>query len=108
MLRKGAPVVVQSMTTTHPADINATVAQIRRLEKAGCEIIRVAVPDEAAVEAIPQIKRQISIPLIADIHFDYKLAVKAIERGANGVRINPGNIGGRGRIKSIVEVAKVL
>ena len=102
----GAPVVVQSMTTTHPADIRATVAQIKRLEKAGCEIIRVAVPDEAAVEAIPQIKHQISIPLIADIHFDYKLAIKVIKVGVDGIRINPGNIGGKEKIKSIVEVAK--
>lgn len=102
----GAPVIVQSMTTTHPADVKATVAQIKRLEEAGCEIVRVAVPDESAAEVIPQIKGQISIPLIADIHFDYRLAIKAIEMGANGVRINPGNIGGEKKIRAIIKVAK--
>ncbi|MDL1971128.1 MAG: flavodoxin-dependent (E)-4-hydroxy-3-methylbut-2-enyl-diphosphate synthase [Candidatus Desulfofervidaceae bacterium] len=102
----GAPIVVQSMTTTHPADIKATVTQIRQLEETGCEIIRIAVPDESAAQAIPKIKSQISIPLIADIHFDYRLAIKAIEMGADGIRINPGNIGGRENIRAIITLAK--
>jgi len=102
----GAPVVVQSMTTTHPSDVKATVTQIKRLEEVGCEVIRIAVPDETAAKAIPQIKDQISIPLIADIHFDYRLALKAIEMGVDGVRINPGNIGGKEKVKAIVKMAK--
>ncbi len=94
------------MTTTHPANIAATVSQIELLEEAGCEIVRVAVPDEEAVLALPKVKKSISIPLIADIHFDYRLAIKAIEKGADGVRINPGNIGGVKKLRAVVKVAK--
>lgn len=101
----GAPIAVQSMTNTYTHDVAATVAQIRRLEAAGCEIVRVAVPDEAAVNAIPEIKAQISIPLIADIHFDYQLALGAIRQGADALRINPGNIGSPGHVQAVVEAA---
>ena len=101
-----APIAVQSMTNTHTQDIAATVAQIQRLEAAGCEIIRVAVPDDEAAAAISAIKKEISIPLIADIHFDYKLAIAAAESGADGLRINPGNIGGKNKIKAVVDCAK--
>ncbi len=94
------------MTTTHPANIAATVSQIELLEEAGCEIVRVAVPDEEAVLALPKVKKSISIPLIADIHFNYRLAIKAIEKGADGVRINPGNIGGVKKLRAVVKVAK--
>jgi (E)-4-hydroxy-3-methylbut-2-enyl-diphosphate synthase len=103
---RGAPVAVQSMTNTRTQDVAATVAQIRRLEAAGCEIVRVAVPDEAAAEAVAGIKAQIGIPLIADIHFDHRLAVMAARSGADGLRINPGNIGGRDRVAKVVAVAK--
>lgn len=100
-----APIVVQSMTNTDTHDIVATVAQIHALQKAGCEIVRVAVPDEEALLALPSIKKQIQIPLIADIHFHYKLAIGAIQNGADGIRINPGNIG-RDKIAEIVKTAK--
>ena len=100
-----APIAVQSMTNTPTQDIPATVDQIHRLEAAGCEIIRVAVPDEESVAAIPRIKSQISIPLIADIHFDYRLAIGSVKAGADGLRINPGNIGGSRKIKSVVDSA---
>ena len=99
-------VVVQSMTNTRTENINATIAQIKRLEKAGCEIVRVAVPNEEAACAIRKIKKKIEIPLIADIHFNYKLAIQSIENGADAVRINPGNIGSELRIKDIVNCAK--
>lgn len=88
-----APVIVQSMTNTDTRDVKTTVAQIRRLEEAGCEIIRVAVPDVEAAEALPSIKKGIGIPLIADIHFHEALALKALDGGADGIRINPGNLG---------------
>jgi (E)-4-hydroxy-3-methylbut-2-enyl-diphosphate synthase len=88
-----APISVQSMTNTPTQDIAATVSQIKRLEKAGCEIVRAAVPDITAAEAIASIKKKISIPLIADIHFDYRLALSASRAGADGLRLNPGNIG---------------
>ncbi len=101
-----APISVQSMTNTQTADIEATVAQIHRLEAAGCEIVRVAVPDEAAALAISKIKPAISIPLIADIHFDYRLALAAARAGADGLRINPGNIGSRAKVRAVVECAK--
>ena len=94
-----APISVQSMTNTPTRDVAATVDQIHRLEAAGCEIIRVAVPDEEAARAIGAIKPQIEIPLIADIHFDYRLAIAAARNGADGLRINPGNIGGPARVK---------
>ena len=90
----GAAVSIQSMCNTRTDDVTATVAQIHALENAGCEIIRVAVPDIAAAEAVDKIKAQISIPLIVDIHFNYKLALMCAERGADAIRINPGNIGG--------------
>lgn len=101
-----APIAVQSMTNTRTQDVDATVAQIRRLEDAGCEIIRVAVPDEEAADAISRIKKDITIPLIADIHFDYQLAIRSAESGADALRINPGNIGSHRRIKAVVDCAK--
>jgi (E)-4-hydroxy-3-methylbut-2-enyl-diphosphate synthase len=101
-----APISVQSMTKTDTRDVRKTVHQIRRLEEAGCEIVRVAVVDEKAVRAITEIKKKIRIPLIADIHFHPRLALMAIESGADGLRINPGNIGGRDRLKPIVIKAK--
>lgn len=100
-----APVIVQSMTNTDTRDVPATVAQIRRLEEAGCEIIRVAVPDEAAADALPSIRKGIGIPLIADIHFHEALAVKSLEAGVEGIRINPGNLGEKS-IRKIIGVAK--
>ena len=101
-----APISVQSMTKTDTRDVRKTVHQIRRLEEAGCEIVRVAVVDEKAVRAITEIKKKIRIPLIADIHFHPRLALMAIESGSDGLRINPGNIGGRDRLKPIVIKAK--
>lgn len=101
----GAPVSIQSMCNTATENVEATVQQILRLEQAGCEIIRVAVPTEEAARAIPAIKSRIHIPLVADIHFDYRLAVAAIENGADKIRINPGNIGSRERIKAVVDKA---
>ncbi len=102
----GNPVLIQSMNNTDTRDVNATVAQIKKLEEAGCEITRVAVLDMEAAEAIKEIKKQITIPLVADIHFDYRLALKAIEGGVDKLRINPGNIGDRERIKQVVQAAK--
>ena len=102
----GAPISVQSMTNTFTHDINATVTQIHRLEGAGCELVRVAVPDNAAVKAIASIKAQISIPLIADIHFDHRLATGAIEAGADALRINPGNIGSTKKIGKIAKLVR--
>jgi len=102
----GAPISIQSMTKTDTRDVQKTVSQIRRLEAAGCEIVRVAVPDEEAARAITQIKKRINIPLIADIHFNYRLALMSMEHGADGLRINPGNIGGRERLKAIVNEAR--
>jgi len=99
-------VVIQSMTTTKTHDVKATVEQIRRLEEAGCQIVRVAVPDMRAAEAIPSIKKEISVPLVADIHFDYRLALKAIEGGIDKIRINPGNIGRRDKVEAVVKAAK--
>ncbi|KQC10229.1 MAG: 4-hydroxy-3-methylbut-2-en-1-yl diphosphate synthase [Smithella sp. SDB] len=100
-----APVVVQSMTNTDTRDVKATIAQIKALEKAGCEIVRVALPDKKAVDALPQIKERIKIPLIADIHFDYRLAIDAIKKGVAGIRINPGNIA-KDKICQIIKVAR--
>lgn len=102
----GAPVSVQSMTTTDTRNVSATVEQIEALQAAGCEIVRVAVVDEAAAKAISDIKKAIKIPLVADIHFDYRLAIKSIECGADKIRINPGNIGSRERVKEVVLSAK--
>ena len=93
----GNPVLIQSMTNTRTEDVEATAAQILRLEQAGCEIIRVTVPTKEAAEALREIKKRIHIPLVADIHFDYKMAIAAIENGADKIRINPGNIGGHRR-----------
>jgi (E)-4-hydroxy-3-methylbut-2-enyl-diphosphate synthase len=101
-----AAIPIQSMTSTDTRDIRRTLHQIRRLEEAGCEIIRVAVVDEEAARAISEIKRRIRIPLIADIHFNYRLALKSMEAGAEGLRINPGNIGGRDRLRVIIREAK--
>ncbi len=101
-----APISVQSMTKTDTRDIRKTVEQIRRLERAACEIVRVAVVDEEAARVIAEIKKRIQIPIIADIHFHYRLALKAMESGADGIRLNPGNIGGRDRLKTIVINAK--
>ncbi len=101
-----APITVQSMTNTFTHDVAATVSQIKRLEAAGCEIVRVAVPDQEAAKAISAIKKKISIPLIADIHFDHRLAIAAAEAGADGLRINPGNIGGNQKVKAVLACAK--
>ena len=102
----GNPILIQSMTNTKTEDVAATVAQIRALEKAGCEIIRSAVPTMEAALALGEIRKQISIPLVADIHFDYRLAIAAIENGADKIRINPGNIGSTDRIRAVVDAAK--
>ncbi len=102
----GAPIAVQSMTNTPTADVDLTVLQIARLERAGCEIIRVAVPDEEAAGALGRIKRRIGIPLIADIHFDHRLALMAVDQGVDGLRINPGTIGGRGRVREVVSAIR--
>lgn len=102
----GNQVLIQSMTNTKTEDIEATVAQIKELEAAGCDIIRCAVPTMEAALALKEIKRQISIPLVADIHFDYRLAIAAIENGADKIRINPGNIGSEERVRAVVEAAK--
>ena len=100
------PVAIQSMTNTPTEDVDATVEQILRLEAAGCEIIRCAVPTMEAAEALREIKKRIHIPLVADIHFDYRLAIAAIENGADKIRINPGNIGSADRVKAVVDKAK--
>ena len=102
----GHPILIQSMTNTKTEDVEATVSQIHRLEAAGCEIIRCTVPTEEAATAVKEIKKQISIPLVADIHFNYKLAIAAIENGADKIRINPGNIGGKDRVEAVVSAAK--
>ena len=100
------PILIQSMTNTKTEDVAATVAQIQKLTKAGCDIIRCAVPTMEAALALKEIKKQIEIPLVADIHFDYKLAIAAMENGADKIRINPGNIGSEDRVKAVVDVAK--
>jgi (E)-4-hydroxy-3-methylbut-2-enyl-diphosphate synthase len=100
-----APITVQSMTSTNTSNVDATVAQIQTLEEAGCEIIRIAIPDQEAVDAIAEIKKRINIPLIADIHFHYQLAIDAMKQGVDGIRINPGNIT-REKIREIIRVAK--
>lgn len=102
----GNPVLIQSMTNTRTEDVEATVAQILRLEQAGCEIVRATVPTIEAAAAFGEIKKRIHIPLVADIHFDYKMAVAAIENGADKIRINPGNIGSREKVASVVSAAK--
>ena len=102
----GAPVTIQSMCNTHTEDAEATIAQIHALEAAGCEIVRVTVPTLEAAHALSKIKENISIPLVADIHFDYRLAVEAAARGADKIRINPGNIGGEDRVKAVVDACR--
>lgn len=102
----GNPILIQSMTNTKTEDVEATVAQILRLEEAGCEIIRCTVPTMEAAQALKEIKKQIHIPLVADIHFDYRMAIAAMENGADKIRINPGNIGSIDRIKAVVDCAK--
>lgn len=102
----GAPISVQSMTNTKTTDTEATVAQIRALQAAGCDIVRLAVPDMAAAENLGNIIRQVTVPLVADIHFDYKLALEAIRQGIHALRLNPGNIGGEEKVKAVVRAAK--
>lgn len=102
----GNPILIQSMTNTRTEDVASTVSQIHKLEKAGCEIIRCTVPTLDAAYAIREIKKQISIPLVADIHFDYKMAIAAMENGADKIRINPGNIGGKDKVAEVVAAAK--
>ncbi len=102
----GAPVVVQSMTKTLTHQVARTIAQVNRLEREGCEIVRVAVPDERAAEALKAIRRSVSIPIIADIHFDYRLALAALRAGVDGLRLNPGTIGSREKVKEIVRAAQ--
>ncbi|MCX7843547.1 MAG: flavodoxin-dependent (E)-4-hydroxy-3-methylbut-2-enyl-diphosphate synthase [Clostridia bacterium] len=101
-----APITVQSMTNTDTRDIPATIEQIKRLEDAGCELVRLAVPDYAASQAIKDIKKATRIPLVADIHFDYRLALECMKNGADKIRLNPGNIGDRDRVRAVVEMAK--
>lgn len=102
----GNPILIQSMTNTKTEDVNATVAQILALEEVGCDIIRCAVPTMEAAQALTEIKKQIHIPLVADIHFDYRLAIAAMEHGADKIRINPGNIGDIDRVQAVINVAK--
>ena len=102
----GAPISIQSMTNTSTGDVKATIEQIARLTDAGCEIVRCAVPDREAAEALRRIKKAINIPLVADIHFDYRLALSAIENGADKVRINPGNIGSKDRVQAVLKAAR--
>lgn len=102
----GEPVLIQSMTNTYTHDVRATVDQIKALEEAGCDLVRVAVPDMEAAAAVAEIKKNIRLPLIADIHFDYRLAIQAIKNGADKIRINPGNIGDNDRVREVVDTAK--
>ena len=104
----GNPILIQSMTNTKTEDVRATVEQIKRLELAGCDIVRCTVPTLEAANAIAEIKKEISIPLVADIHFDYRMAIKAIENGVDKIRINPGNIGDKEKIKAVVDTAKAF
>ena len=101
-----APISVQSMTNTNTCDVAATVAQIRRLEDACADIVRVSVPSMEAAEAFKQIREQVTVPLVADIHFDYKIALKVAEYGVDCLRINPGNIGREDRVKAVIDAAK--
>ncbi len=102
----GAPITVQSMTKTDTRDIPATVSEIKRLEKAGCDIVRLAVPDMEAARSLGEIKKRVNIPIVSDIHFDYRLALEAVKQGVDGMRINPGNIGSKARIKAVVDAVK--
>ena len=102
----GAPMVIQSMCNTKTHDVEATVKQIHALEQAGCQVIRLAIPDMAAAQAIPAIKKQVHIPLVADIHFDHRLALEALKGGIDKIRINPGNIGDRAKVKAVADACK--
>jgi len=102
----GSPIVVQSMTKTDTRDRRATLLQIRNLEKAGCEIVRLAIPDEEAAEAFGEMRKRVKIPMIADIHFDHRLALSCLEKGADGLRINPGNIGSKTKVRDVARMAK--
>ena len=102
----GAPVSIQSMTNTPTHDVEATVAQIRRLAAAGCQIVRVAVPDRKAAESLGALREKVDVPLVADIHFDYRLALTAMEQGIDALRINPGNIGSRDNVVKVVDMAR--
>ena len=102
----GNPILIQSMTNTRTEDVKKTVEQIQALEKAGCEIVRCTVPTLEAAKAIAQIKKEVSIPIVGDIHFDYKMAIAAMENGVDKIRINPGNIGGRENVKAVIDVAR--
>jgi (E)-4-hydroxy-3-methylbut-2-enyl-diphosphate synthase len=102
----GAPITVQSMTKTDTRDAQATLRQIRKLEKAGCEIVRLAIPDEEAAATFGEMRKKVKIPLIADIHFDHRLALSCLEQGADGLRINPGNIGSKAKVRQIAKMAK--
>ena len=102
----GAPILIQSMCNTPTQDVSATVAQIRALEEAGCQIVRLAVPDREAARAIRSIKDQVNVPLVADIHFDHRLALEAVEAGADKIRINPGNIGDRDKIRAVADACR--
>ena len=102
----GAPVTIQSMCNTNTADVEATVEQIHRLEEAGCQIVRVAVPDQAAAAAVGRIRSRIHVPLVADIHFDYKLALQCVDSGIDKIRINPGNIGAEDRVKAVADACR--
>lgn len=106
MIGGGNPILIQSMTNTRTEDVTATVQQIQRLEAAGCDIVRCTVPTKEAAQAIAEIKKQIRIPLVADIHFDYRMAVAAIENGADKIRINPGNIGSKENVRAVVDAAR--
>ena len=103
----GNPIAIQSMTNTKTADVKATVEQILRLEEAGCEIIRVSVPDIKTVELISKLKEAVKVPIVADIHFDYKLAIESAYAGVDKIRINPGNIGDDEKVKQVVDVCKL-
>jgi len=102
----GAPVVVQSMTKTDTRDVSATVRQINELEECGCELVRLAVPDAEAAKALRSIKRRVKVPLIADIHFNHRLALASLEAGADAIRINPGNLGGAAKTRIVVEACR--
>ena len=102
----GSPISVQSMTTTKTDDVQATLKEIERLEEAGCQIIRVTVPDEASAKALPEYKKRMNVPLVADIHFNYQMALLAVDGGADKIRINPGNIGKRDRVEAVLTKVK--
>lgn len=106
VIGSGNPILIQSMTNTRTQDAAATIEQIKRLEEAGCDIVRCTVPDHEAALALKEIKKNVHIPIVADIHFDYRMAIEAIENGADKIRINPGNIGGDDKIKAVVDAAK--